>query len=68
MEQNSSNEKNNSINVTDEDMSFKKTYESATAAVAITYDKERPSPFVSSLGYSIQTTTPAKINHCIFTL
>ena len=28
------------INVTDEDMSFKKTYESATAAVAISYGKD----------------------------
>ena len=51
MEQNSSNDNENKINVTDEDMSFKKTYESATAAVAISYGKDRPSPLVSSLGY-----------------
>ncbi len=39
------------ISATDEDLSFKQTYEKASAAVAISYDENRDSPFVSALGY-----------------
>lgn len=42
---------NNSINATDEDLSFKASYEKASAAVAISYNEEKKSPFVSALGY-----------------
>lgn len=40
-----------SINATDEDLSFKASYEKASAAVAISYNEEKKSPFVSALGY-----------------
>ncbi len=40
-----------SIDATDEDMSFKQTYEKASEAVALSYDEDRKSPFVSALGY-----------------
>ncbi len=43
--------KDNSINATDEDLSFKASYEKASAAVAISYNEEKKSPFVSALGY-----------------
>ncbi|MBQ8023080.1 MAG: EscU/YscU/HrcU family type III secretion system export apparatus switch protein [Succinivibrio sp.] len=43
--------KDNSINATDEDLSFKASYEKASAAVAISYNEEKQSPFVSALGY-----------------
>lgn len=39
------------INATDEDLSFKASYEKASAAVAISYNEEKKSPFVSALGY-----------------
>ena len=39
------------IDATDEDLSFKQTYEKASAAVAISYDEDKQSPFVSALGY-----------------
>lgn len=42
---------NISINATDEDLSFKASYEKASAAVAISYNEEKKSPFVSALGY-----------------
>lgn len=41
----------NSISATDEDLSFKASYEKAKAAVAISYNEEKQSPFVSALGY-----------------
>lgn len=41
----------NSISATDEDLSFKASYEKASAAVAISYNEEKQSPFVSALGY-----------------
>lgn len=40
-----------SINATDEALSFKASYEKASAAVAISYNEEKKSPFVSALGY-----------------
>ena len=39
------------INATDEDLSFKASYEKASAAVVISYNEEKKSPFVSALGY-----------------
>ena len=39
------------IKATDEDLSFKASYEKASAAVAISYNEEKKSPFVSALGY-----------------
>lgn len=39
------------INATDEDLSFKASYEKASAAIAISYNEEKKSPFVSALGY-----------------
>lgn len=39
------------INATDEDLSFKASYEKASAAFAISYNEEKKSPFVSALGY-----------------
>lgn len=39
------------INATDEELSFKASYEKASAAVAISYNEEKKSPFVSALGY-----------------
>jgi len=44
-------EEKKSIDATDEDLSFKKVYEKASAAVSISYDESRKSPFVSALGY-----------------
>ncbi len=38
------------IDATDEDLSFKQEYEKASEAVAISYDAERRSPFISALG------------------
>lgn len=49
--QNVDGKDNNSINATDEDLSFKASYEKASAAVAISYNEEKKSPFVSALGY-----------------
>lgn len=49
--QNVDDKENNSINATDEDLSFKASYEKASAAVAISYNEEKKSPFVSALGY-----------------
>lgn len=49
--QNVEDKENNSINATDEDLSFKASYEKASAAVAISYNEEKKSPFVSALGY-----------------
>lgn len=49
--QNVDNKDNISINATDEDLSFKASYEKASAAVAISYNEEKKSPFVSALGY-----------------
>lgn len=49
--QNGDDKDNISINATDEDLSFKASYEKASAAVAISYNEEKKSPFVSSLGY-----------------
>lgn len=49
--QNVDDKDNNSINATDEDLSFKASYEKASAAVAISYNEEKKSPFVSALGY-----------------
>ncbi|MGN1280718.1 MAG: EscU/YscU/HrcU family type III secretion system export apparatus switch protein [Succinivibrio sp.] len=40
-----------SVDATDEDNSFKATYEKASAAVAISYNEGDKSPFVSALGY-----------------
>src|SRR5574344_211890 len=45
-------QENPSIDATDEDLSFKKSYESASAAIALSYDTEqKENPFVSALGY-----------------
>ena len=49
--QNGDHKDNISINATDEDLSFKASYEKASAAVAISYNEEKKSPFVSALGY-----------------
>ena len=49
--QNVDDKDNLSINATDEDLSFKASYEKASAAVAISYNEEKKSPFVSALGY-----------------
>lgn len=49
--QNVDDKDNNSISATDEDLSFKASYEKASAAVAISYNEEKKSPFVSALGY-----------------
>lgn len=49
--QNGDDKDNISINATDEDLSFKASYEKASAAVAISYNEETKSPFVSALGY-----------------
>lgn len=49
--QNVDDKDNISINTTDEDLSFKASYEKASAAVAISYNEEKKSPFVSALGY-----------------
>ncbi len=49
--QNGDDKDNSSINATDEDLSFKASYEKASAAVAISYNEEKKSPFVSALGY-----------------
>lgn len=49
--QNGDDKDNISINATDEDLSFKANYEKASAAVAISYNEEKKSPFVSALGY-----------------
>lgn len=48
---NAEKSEDNSINATDEDLSFKASYEKASAAVAISYNEEKKSPFVSALGY-----------------
>lgn len=50
-DQNIDDKDNVSINATDEDLSFKASYEKASAAVAISYNEEKKSPFVSALGY-----------------
>ena len=49
--QNIDDKDNISIKATDEDLSFKASYEKASAAVAISYNEEKKSPFVSALGY-----------------
>ena len=49
--QNGDDKDNISINATDEDLSFKASYEKASAAVAISYNEEKKSPFVSALCY-----------------
>lgn len=49
--QNGDDKDNISINATDEDLSFKASYEKASAAVGISYNEEKKSPFVSALGY-----------------
>lgn len=49
--QNVDDKDNISINATYEDLSFKASYEKASAAVAISYNEEKKSPFVSALGY-----------------
>lgn len=49
--QNGDDKDNISINATDEDLSFKASYEKASAAVTISYNEEKKSPFVSALGY-----------------
>ena len=49
--QNGDDKDNISINATDEDLSFKASYEKASVAVAISYNEEKKSPFVSALGY-----------------
>ena len=49
--QNVDDKDNISINAPDEDLSFKASYEKASAAVAISYNEEKKSPFVSALGY-----------------
>lgn len=49
--QNVDDKDNVSINATDEDLSFKASYEKASAAVAISYNEEKKSPFVNALGY-----------------
>ena len=50
-DQNIDDKENISIKATDEDLSFKASYEKASAAVAISYNEEKKSPFVSALGY-----------------
>lgn len=40
-----------SVDATDEDLSFKATYEKASAAVALSYNEGEKSPFVSAIGY-----------------
>ena len=50
-DQNIDDKDNISIKATDEDLSFKASYEKASAAVAISYKEEKKSPFVSALGY-----------------
>ena len=50
-DQNIDDKDNISIKATDEDLSFKASYEKASAAVAISYNEEKKSPFVSALGY-----------------
>lgn len=50
-DQNIDGKDNISIKATDEDLSFKASYEKASAAVAISYNEEKKSPFVSALGY-----------------
>lgn len=52
--QNGDDKDNISINATDEDLSFKASYEKASAAVAISYNEEKKSPFVSALGYEFR--------------
>lgn len=42
--QNGDDKDNISINATDEDLSFKASYEKASAAVAISYNEEKKSP------------------------
>ena len=49
--QNIDDKDNIPIKATDEDLSFKASYEKASAAVAISYNEEKKSPFVSALGY-----------------
>jgi flagellar biosynthesis protein len=50
--QNEEAQENPSIDATDEDLSIKKSYESASAAIALSYDTEqKENPFVSALGY-----------------
>lgn len=49
--QNGDDKDNIFINATDEDLSFKASHEKASAAVAISYNEEKKSPFVSALGY-----------------
>lgn len=55
--QNGDDKDNISINATDEDLSFKASYEKASAAVAISYNEEKKSPFVSALGYESRAQT-----------
>lgn len=50
-DQNIDDKDNIPIKATDEDLSFKASYEKASAAVAISYNEEKKSPFVSALGY-----------------
>lgn len=50
-DQNIDDKDNISIKATDKDLSFKASYEKASAAVAISYNEEKKSPFVSALGY-----------------
>lgn len=50
-DQNIDDKDNISIKATDEDLSFKASYEKASAAVAISYNEEKKPPFVSALGY-----------------
>ncbi len=50
-DQNIDDKDNISIKATDEDLSFKASYEKASAAIAISYNEEKKSPFVSALGY-----------------
>ena len=50
-DQNIDDKDNISIKATDEDLSFKASYEKASAAVAISYNEEKKSPFVSAPGY-----------------
>lgn len=50
-DQNIDDKDNISIKATDEDLSFKASYEKASAAVAISYNEEKKSPFVSAIGY-----------------
>lgn len=50
-DQNIDDKDNISIKATDEALSFKASYEKASVAVAISYNEEKKSPFVSALGY-----------------